>query len=268
MLKTISLLFLILTLASCENPTPTDPNGTDDTVTTAGTDGGTITDPVTEDPTPTTTTGGTSGGTTTTGGTSGGTSGGSTTGTTTGGTSTTGGTTGGTVSDVPAQALTWSADIFFANFSGAQQDKVERAVELMRKVIASKAFKDEVINHTYNGKKTYVDNNGLTNTQIYQKILDGAEKVGITSKNNRMDVELELYYAATSTIGYTYPNSIRIWMNTKYFNNYTPVNVTGNLMHEWLHKLGFGHDSSSTPSRPYSVPYAIGYMMERHAKKF
>lgn len=242
MLKTISLLFLILTLASCENP---DTAGTDGTSTTAGTEGGVTTDPVTDDPTPpapTPTPAPTPAPTPT--------------------------PTPTPTPSVPAQALTWSADIYYVNFSGAQQDKVERAVELMKKVIATKAFKDEVINHTYNGSKTYVDNNGLTNTQIYQKILDGAEKMGITTKNNRLDVELELYYAATSTIGYTYPNSTRIWMNTKYFNNYTSVNVTGNLMHEWLHKLGFGHSSSATASRPYSVPYAIGYMMERHAKKF
>lgn len=242
MLKTISLLFLILTLASCENPNPTE--GTEDTATTAGTEGGATTDPVTEDPLPQPPTPEPAPEPTPTP------------------------TPTPTPPPVPSQALTWSADIYFVNFSGAQQDKVERAVELMKKVIATKAFKDEVINHTYNGKKTYVDNDGLTNAQIYQKLLDGAEKMGDTSKNNRLDVELELYYSPTSTIGYTYPNSTRIWMNTKYFNNYTPVNVTGNLTHEWLHKLGFGHDSSATPSRPYSVPYAIGYMMERHAKKF
>ncbi|HXH76276.1 MAG TPA: hypothetical protein VNJ08_14995 [Bacteriovoracaceae bacterium] len=172
------------------------------------------------------------------------------------------------VAPVPAQALTWDADIYFVNFSETQEAKVLRAVELMKKVIASKAFKDAIINHTYNGVKTFVDNNGYSNTQIYQKILDGAEKMGNTTKNNTLNVELELYYANTTTIGYTYPSSLRIWMNTKYFNNYTAANVTGNLTHEWLHKLGFGHSSSWTASRASSVPYAVGYLMEKLSKTY
>lgn len=278
MTKTFSLLFFFFFLVSCNK------DAGQDCATTANADGtteetctDTSTTP-TEPEAPATTTGGTSGGTTgsTTGGTTGSTTGG-TTGSTTGGTtgSTTGGTTGSTTGGttpppppVSDQALDWSADIYFVNFSAAQESKVDKAVSLMKKVIASKTFKDKIINHTYNGKKTFVDNNGLTNTQIYQKLLDGAEKMGNTSKNNTMDVELELYYAATSTVGYTYPNSTRIWMNTKYFNNYTPIKVAGNLTHEWLHKLGFGHASSYSTSRNYSVPYAIGYLMEELAENY
>lgn len=168
--------------------------------------------------------------------------------------------------DVPTAAHSWEADVYYVNFSSDDQAKVEKAIVLMKKVIASQAFKDAVINHVYNGKKGYVDSNGLSNKQIYQKILDGAEEMGKTSKNNTLDVELELYFQATTTIGYTYPDTTRIWMNKKYFDKYTPVNVSGNLMHEWLHKLGFGHAMTYSQSRDSSVPYAIGYMMERMAK--
>ena len=169
---------------------------------------------------------------------------------------------------VPPQAQTWTADVYFVNFSAAQEEKVQTALNLMKKVIASDEFRSRILNHSYNGKKTFVDNGGLTNAQIYQKILDGAEKMGDTSKNNQLNVELELYYAATTTIGYTYPSSLRIWMNTKYFNNYTPVKVADNLMHEWMHKLGFGHATKYSSSRNYSVPYAIGYLMEELAVKY
>ncbi len=172
------------------------------------------------------------------------------------------------VEPAPTQAQTWSADVYFVNFSAAQEEKVQTALTLMKKVIASDEFRTRVLNHTYNGKKTFFDNGGFTNDEIYQKILDGAEKMGDTSKNNQLNVELELYYAATTTIGYTYPSSLRIWMNTKYFNNYTPVKVTDNLMHEWMHKLGFGHATTYSTSRNYSVPYAIGYLMEELAEKY
>ncbi len=170
------------------------------------------------------------------------------------------------VSPVSAEALNWNADIYFVNFDDAQEDKVQKAVALIKKVIASKEFRHKVLNYTYNGKKSFFDNGGFTNAEVYQKILNGAEKMGDTTKNNTMNVELELYYAATNTIGYTYPNSTRIWMNTKYFNTYTPVKVADNLTHEWMHKIGFGHATSYSESRNHSVPYAVGYIVEELAK--
>jgi hypothetical protein len=161
----------------------------------------------------------------------------------------------------------WDANLYMVNFNTAQENKVKDAVEIMRKVIGSQQFKDAILNHTYQGKKTFVDNGGFTNAQIYQKILDGAEIVGDRSKNGEMDAELELYYTFTNTVGYTRSNTTRIWMNTKYFNVYTPYNVAGNLMHEWTHKLGFSHAVNYSSSRDYSVPYAVGSIMEKLGKK-
>lgn len=175
---------------------------------------------------------------------------------------------GGTdVTPIPTQAETFDVNITFINFTATQQDKMQRAIELIKKVVATEAFKTKVLNHTYNGKKTYVDNGGFSNAQIYQKILDGAEKLQ-PSKNNAMDVEVELYYAATTTVGYTYGTSKRIWVNTKYFNNYAISSVANNLFHEWLHKLGFGHAQTYSTSRDYSVPYGIGDIVAEVGKQF
>src|SRR5688572_29352671 len=44
---------------------------------------------------------------------------------------------------------------------------LERARSLLERVVNSEEFKQRVIHHPYNGKETYVDNNGLTNVQIY-----------------------------------------------------------------------------------------------------
>jgi hypothetical protein len=170
-------------------------------------------------------------------------------------------------SPMPANAQSWDAEIYLVNFDKDQEAKVTRAIKLMKKVIASREFRDRVINHTYNGHKTFVDNLGLTNEQIYQRVLDGAERL-LPKKNNMMDVELELYFQNTTTIGYTYPNTMRIWMNTKYFNTYTPVGVSGNLFHEWMHKLGFDHASTWSPARDFSVPYALGYLMQELTAKY
>jgi hypothetical protein len=258
-------LFLSLTLIACNK------DGSDGADCAQEVDGNSTTEcvianepiyenPNDEEPSDGTTTGGTTTGGTTTGGT---TTGGTTTGgTTTGGTSTGGGTNGSTL---PTAAYTFDTNINFVNTTTTQQAKFDKAIEMIKAVVATEEFRSRVLNHTYNGKKTYVDNGGYTNAQIYQMILDGAEKLQ-SSKNNTMDMEVELYYAATTTVGYTYSNSKRIWVNTKYFETNAVGGVASNLFHEWLHKLGFGHAVSYSTSRDYSVPYAIGRIVSSIGK--
>lgn len=169
--------------------------------------------------------------------------------------------------EVPEEAYHFDASVKFMNFDTDQAKKVETAIDIIKKVIASAEFRTHVLNFTYNGKRTFVDNGGLTNEQIYLKLLKGAEKL-LPEENYEMDLELELYYSSKSTVGYTYPNTVRIWMNTKFFNVFTPAQVAGNVFHEWTHKLGFDHASSYSVSRDSSVPYALGYLMRDLGKKY
>lgn len=172
-----------------------------------------------------------------------------------------------TSTPAPTAAQTWDVNVKFVKFSKDQQDKVLDAADLIKQVIASDEFKNRVINYTYKGKKTFVDNGGLSNLEIYKKILEGSEKLN-PGKNNTMDITVETYYVSANVIGYTLPSVNKIWMNTKYLNNFTPVQVSSNMVHEWLHKLGFKHAYESTASRPYSVPYAIGYIVKSLAAKY
>lgn len=80
-----------------------------------------------------------------------------------------------------------------------------------------------------------------------------------------MDIGIKLYYENSSTVGYTTTTSKIINMNTKFFNTYSSSGVSRNMMHEWLHKLGFKHAVNYSSSRDYSVPYAIGSIMEKLA---
>lgn len=257
MTKILSLLLLCFLFVSCNK------SSDDKSCNTAvqAEDGSTSTTDCTIDSEPATGEPGTTG--TTNGGTTGTTTGG-TTGSTSGGTE--GGSTGGTTS-LPNEAFTFDANLSFYNTSAAQEDKFLKAIEIIKEVIATEEFRTKVLNFTYGGKKTYVDNGGFTNAQIYQKILDGAETLQ-TSKDNEMDLEVEIYTASTSTVGYTYANSKRIWVNTKFFNTYTAAGVAHNLFHEWLHKLGFKHASSYSTSRDSSVPYAIGNLVGDIGKDF
>jgi hypothetical protein len=251
MTRILSLLFLCLFFAACQG-TPT-PECQDTTTTTTKADGNTDTScTISTEPID--------------GGTTGSTTGGSTTGSTTDG-STTGSTTGGTTGSLPNAAYTFETNLTFFNTDANDDIKLNKAVEIIKQVVATEEFRSKVLNHTYGGVKTFVDNGGFSNAQIYQKILDGAETLQNT-KDNEMDMEVELYYASTSTVGYTYANNKRIWVNTKFFDRYTPAGVAHNLFHEWLHKLGFGHASSYSPSRDYSVPYAIGSIVDDIGKDF
>lgn len=169
--------------------------------------------------------------------------------------------------EVPSEAFNFDASIKFVNFEVEQEEKVNKAIEIIKKVIASDEFRTKVINFTYNGKRQFLDNKGLTNDQIYLKLIQGAESL-VPEEDNEMDLELELYYSSKNTVGYTYPNSMRVWMNTKYFTPYTPTQVAGNVFHEWTHKLGFDHASSYSVARDSSVPYAIGYLIRDLGKKY
>jgi hypothetical protein len=169
--------------------------------------------------------------------------------------------------DVPNEALTFDAQIDLFNFDPDQEAKLFKAIEIIKKVVASSEFRDRVLNFTFKGKKQFNDNKGLSNEQIYLVLLDGKEDLR-PEVDNEMDLELELYYSWTSTVGYTTPGQMKIFMNTKFFNPFTSSEVAGNVFHEWTHKLGFEHASSYSVERDSSVPYAIGYIIEELGKKF
>lgn len=170
----------------------------------------------------------------------------------------------GAASPLPPAALNFAVNLHLDNFNSVQEDKVLAAAELIKKVVASEKFRTAILNHRFKGKRAFNDNAGLSNAQIYAKILEGAEELR-PQIDNEMDLDLEVYRDNNNTVGYTYPSELRVWMNEKYLNKNPPHKVTTNMMHEWLHKLGFKHDVKDTPTRRYSVPYAVGYIVARLA---
>ncbi len=170
--------------------------------------------------------------------------------------------------NAPIQAQTFDIKAQLSGFSADQEEKIFRAFELIKKVVATDEFKTMILNKKWNGKKQFVDNDGLTNGQIYKKLLEGAESLN-QRRNNTMDLSLATYFVSSNIIGYTMPNIETIFLNTKYLNrsDFKPNEIAMNLTHEWLHKLGFRHAVSNTPSRADSVPYAIGYIMRTLAGK-
>lgn len=168
---------------------------------------------------------------------------------------------------VPNLALTFDTDVVTYSMTSSQEAKIQKAEYKIMKVIGSESFRTKVLNHTYGGVKKFNNNNGLSNSQIYMKILEGMENYKKT-KNNTMDLNIKVYYENSSTVGYTTTTSSYINMNTKFLNNYTSTQVTRNMVHEWLHKLGFSHAVNYSVSRNYSVPYAIGKIVETLAVNY
>lgn len=148
-------------------------------------------------------------------------------------------------------------NVSLTNFNETQEAKMQEALKRLKLVINSVEFKERVLNHTYSGEKTFVENNGLSNEEIYYKIMDGAEDL-LPEVDQEMDLDITMYYKYSSTVGYTYPNTTRIWVNSRFFNGYSYGQVAANATHEWTHKLGFGHSYYNNSSRPYTVPYGIG----------
>lgn len=169
---------------------------------------------------------------------------------------------------VPTEAFTFDFNIKTVKMTRLKEAKLYESVELLRKVFASPEFKEKILKHRFKGRRTFHMNNGLSNNQIYRKILEGVERL-YPYHNNAMDVEIELYSDFKSNVlGFTRPRTKRIWMNMKYFNKHTPSEVASNLTHEWLHKLGFDHERERHPDRKYSVPYAVGYIVKEIAREY
>jgi hypothetical protein len=157
-------------------------------------------------------------------------------------------------------------DVNLTDFDSQQQQKMLDALERFELVVNSEEFKQRVLNHEYEGEKTFVDNGGFSNEEIYKLILDGAETLN-QEVDSEIDLDLTLYYKSNSTVGWTRKNTNRIWVNDNFFKGYTLAKVAKNVSHEWVHKLGFGHAKSNSKSRPFSVPYGIGNIVKELIEK-
>jgi hypothetical protein len=150
-------------------------------------------------------------------------------------------------------------------FSGDGLTKIQKAFELLEKVVNSEEFKDRILNFkNTKGEGQFASNKGLSNEEIYQIFMDGRETLQQETPGE-MNFFLQLYNRPFSrVIGYTSGEINTININWKFFKNFAPNEVAGNLAHEWTHKIGFDHLSAQEHD---SAPYAIGYIVDEMAGK-
>ena len=153
---------------------------------------------------------------------------------------------------------------------GTEKDraKVLAAAAILEYTVNSIEFKDSVYGHVYDRQIQFADNQGLSNKQIYDVIMSGQETLNPVL-DYEWNIDLILYSKRfTKTIGYTYPNVTWVKSNLRFVRSMSIAKLAGHIAHEHCHKLGFGHDFKLTKKRPYSVPYAIGTIVEALADEF
>jgi hypothetical protein len=165
---------------------------------------------------------------------------------------------------VPTQRLTVVGEKL-TGFNSTAMTRVTKAFKLIEQVVNSEEFKERILNFkNTKGVRAFASNNGMTNEQIYETFMAGRETL-LQDTPGEMNFYLRVYNAWWSrVIGYTSADTNTISMNWKFHKNYTAANMTGNLVHEWVHKIGFDHRSAGEHD---SAPYAIGYIVEEMARK-
>lgn len=165
---------------------------------------------------------------------------------------------------LPSATGEFTTNLEMLKCSDTHIKKSQEAAKLIKAIFNSENFKDEVKNFTYNGKKQFVDNGKMTNDQIYDHLMKGAEALRPTV-NYQMDITIECYRANNSTVGYTYKSVNKVYANMKFHDKYDAALVASNTVHEWTHKMGFGHAVKWSNSRDYSVPYGMNKIVKKLA---
>ena len=142
------------------------------------------------------------------------------------------------------------------SFTEKEKAKHITAMALAEIAINSVEFRDAVLSHRFTSTK-------MGSQAIYNLIMSGKDKFD-PSPDYEIDVDPTLYYKNNSTVGYTYPSTVRTWINKKFFATYSYASIAGNAIHEAIHNKGFGHSSAKDHD---SVPYFVGYLVRDLVKR-
>jgi hypothetical protein len=162
-------------------------------------------------------------------------------------------------------------------------DIVKKAVRYMVHAMGEDIFYSYCANYkykvkkykwTWTGKKTWYEEYkgfwetyGLTQHQIYNKLMKGEEVLSEDGVDYQADIFLKVDRKnKPGVIGYTYPSTKWQWIYQRVLDRWTYKDVAGNLAHEWCHKMGFGHTSGKR--KKHTIPYAVGYYVRDYLEFF
>ncbi len=151
---------------------------------------------------------------------------------------------------------------FTSKLSEYDQGRILVASHLAAIVIRTEEFRQAVLNYEHNGIKGFLDTN-LTRKQVYNAIIDGAEK-------HDPSLDSTMSFVATSfkptkedsrTVAFVYSSKKWVYFSEDYLFHNT-ANKANTVVHEWLHMIGFEHEKDDGETREYSVPYAVGDIVQ------
>jgi len=150
-----------------------------------------------------------------------------------------------------------------SNSTPDDETRIHKAILLIEEVLAKEEFKNSILLMKYRvANKEYpgFSQTSLTPPQIWETIVKARENFD-GGFDGSIDLFLNMYYDASSTVGYTSYSDKYIHMNRYFHQSYSPAEVSRNITHEWLHKLNHDHPKKDNAFRPHSVPYKIGELM-------
>lgn len=151
--------------------------------------------------------------------------------------------------------------IIYRNFRDNEINKLLKAKEGAEIICNSELFKREFLKADFSGETSPWREK--TNQEIYDHFMSGAETLN-PELDGEADIDLTIYNPApwSGVVGYTYMDTVRQWINRKFFWSLPIWGVIGNIVHEWGHKLGFTHDYDRTKRRPFSVCYQLNKIIK------
>ncbi|MEO5891962.1 MAG: hypothetical protein ABIQ31_17070 [Ferruginibacter sp.] len=154
-----------------------------------------------------------------------------------------------------------------AGFNSTQEQFVKRAMHKFEAVMNTSLLKERILMFDTITGHGFEDNSGLTNREIYEKLMAGSETYN-PEKKFQADLFLILeenhspFFSLNPAIGFGLPGSKEITTYTWWFDKASEARYAGHIAHEWSHKVGFDHSFEPTSVRQFSVPYAFGNIIE------
>jgi hypothetical protein len=154
---------------------------------------------------------------------------------------------------------------------GAQEIKFQRALQLLEQVLNSTQFQAKVLRYQrrdgtkgFANSKLWKTGPLLSNSDVLQVIYGGDEK-SIPQTHHEMNLNLMVRSCRThqrvsswcrTVIGSTTPHTSKwITLNWKFYSRFEVAEMVENIVHEWLHLIGFLHGEQNLHEE---VPYVVG----------
>ena len=160
-------------------------------------------------------------------------------------------------------------------FTDRQEELFIRLLDFGTQAINSSSFANAISKYnwmdykwTWRGKSYFTrykfHDTEDSNEIVVEKLFSGADEINVTADSD-VDLTLEMYYANNNVVGHTSPDTQRIFLNKAYYderlvpgNNKGQSEIFENIIHEYMHKIGYSHSFLNNRRRPHSVPYAVG----------